>query len=64
MGRAFYSHESEDPDLDWLITNFLSERSNYIAVETESNVPYTLIQYNIYEQQNPKNDKDSGELNK
>jgi hypothetical protein len=64
MGRAFYSHESEDPDLDWLISNFLSERSDYVAVETESNVPYTLIQYNIYKNQKQKPDEDSTELNK
>jgi len=43
--RAFYPTECEDPDLDWLITTFLSERSNYIAVEAHETVPFMLIQY-------------------
>ena len=43
--RAFYPTECEDPDLDWLITTFLSERSNYIAVEAHETVPFMLIQH-------------------
>ena len=46
MGRAFYPTECEDPDLDWLINTFLSERSNYIAIEVHESVPFVLIQYN------------------
>ena len=45
--RAFYPTECEDPDLDWLITTFLSERSNYIAIEAHETVPFMLIQHKI-----------------
>ena len=43
--RAFYPTECEDPDLEWLITTFLSERSNYITVEAHESIPFMLIQY-------------------
>lgn len=33
MGRPFYPHEAEDPDLDWLVSNFLYERPNFFPVE-------------------------------
>ena len=33
MARPFYPHEVQDPDLDWLVTNFLSERPGYYVVE-------------------------------
>lgn len=42
MSRAFYSHEIDDPDLDWLITTFLSERPNYMPVDSAS-LPIVLI---------------------
>lgn len=34
MGRPFYPHEAEDPDLDWLVSNFLYERPNFFPIET------------------------------
>jgi len=33
MGRPFYPYEADDPDLDWLVSNFLYERPDYIPVE-------------------------------
>lgn len=33
MARPFYPHEADDPDLDWLVSNFLYERSEYIPIE-------------------------------
>lgn len=35
MARAFYSHETIDQDLNWLISNFLYERPNYLPVDHE-----------------------------
>ncbi len=34
MGRPFFPHEADDPDLDWLVSNFLYERPEFIPVET------------------------------
>lgn len=45
MGRPFYPHEIEDPDLDWLISNFLYERPGYVPVESGI-LPLILIPYN------------------
>ena len=42
MGRPFYPYETEDPDLDWLISNFLYERPEYYPVESGM-LPITLI---------------------
>lgn len=33
MGRAFYPSEVEDPDLDWLVSNFLYEHPDFLPVE-------------------------------
>ena len=33
MGRPFYPYEADDPDLDWLVSNFLYERPNFLPVE-------------------------------
>lgn len=44
MGRPFYSHEADDPDLDWLVTNFLYERSDYVPVENDM-LPLVLIPF-------------------
>ena len=33
MARPFYPHEIDDPDIDWLISNFLYERPDYMPVE-------------------------------
>jgi len=34
MGRPFYPHEADDPDLDWLVSTFLCERPNFVPVES------------------------------
>jgi hypothetical protein len=44
MGRPFYLNEVEDPDLDWLVTNFLYERPDFIPVETDL-LPLVLLPY-------------------
>lgn len=44
MGRPFYPHEADDPDLDWLVSNFLYERPNFYPVEVPS-LPLLLIPY-------------------
>lgn len=44
MGRPFYPHEADDPDLDWLVTNFLYERPDFIPVEADG-LPLMLIPY-------------------
>jgi hypothetical protein len=44
MGRPFYPHEADDPDLDWLVSNFLFERPNYLPVEGGT-LPLILIPY-------------------
>lgn len=45
MGRPFYPHEIEDPDLDWLVSNFLYERPGYVPVESGA-LPLILIPFN------------------
>jgi|GEM_PF-2925982 len=42
MARAFYPYETNDPDLDWLITNFLYDRPDFNAVESGV-LPIVLI---------------------
>ncbi len=44
MGRPFYLNEVEDPDLDWLVTNFLYERPDFIPVETDL-LPLVLLPF-------------------
>jgi hypothetical protein len=44
MGRPFYSHEADDPDLEWLVSNFLFERPDYMPVDTGM-LPLVLIPY-------------------
>jgi len=44
MGRPFYPSEVDDPDLDWLVSNFLYERPDFLPVETGS-LPLVLIPY-------------------
>ncbi len=44
MGRPFYPHEADDPDLDWLVSNFLYERPCYQPVEAAM-LPLVLIPY-------------------
>jgi hypothetical protein len=43
--RPFYPHEADDPDLDWLVSNFLYERPQYIPVETGM-LPLILLPFN------------------
>ncbi len=44
MARPFYPHEADDPDLDWLVSNFLYERPDYVPVEVPS-LPLLLLPY-------------------
>ncbi len=44
MGRPFYPHEADDPDLDWLVSNFLYERPDFQPVETGM-LPLVLIPF-------------------
>ena len=44
MARPFYPHEADDPDLDWLISNFLYERPDFMPVEVGM-LPLVLIPY-------------------
>jgi|LakMenEpi03Aug12_release.lakeMendotaPanAssembly.Ray.scaffolds.fasta_scaffold884123_1 hypothetical protein len=56
--RPFFPHEAEDPDLDWLVSNFLQERPNFIPVEAGS-LPIILLpyrgKYEIAKQENALN---------
>lgn len=42
MARPFYPQEADDPDLDWLVSNFLYERPEFVPVECGS-LPLVLI---------------------
>ncbi len=44
MARPFYPHEADDPDLDWLVSNFLYERPDFLPVEAGI-LPLVLIPY-------------------
>ena len=44
MARPFFPHEADDPDLDWLVSNFLYERPDYVPVDTGM-LPLVLIPY-------------------
>ena len=44
MDRVFYQSEIDDPDLEWLVSSFLSERPDFIAIES-SFIPFVLIPY-------------------
>ena len=44
MGRPFYPHEADDPDLDWLVSNFLFERPSFMPIESAS-LPLVLLPY-------------------
>jgi len=44
MGRPFFPHEADDPDLDWLVSNFLYERPDYIPVESGM-LPLVLLPF-------------------
>ena len=50
MARAFYPHEVDDPDLEWLVTTFLGEQPNYIPVEAG---PLPIILLPIHECSEP-----------
>ncbi len=51
MARPFYPNEADDPDLDWLVSNFLYERPDYLPVEAGM-LPLVLIPFT--EQENPE----------
>ena len=42
MARPFYPHEADDPDLDWLVSNFLYDRPDYLPIESGL-LPLVLI---------------------
>ena len=44
MARPFYPHEADDPDLDWLVSNFLYERPDFLPIESGM-LPILLIPY-------------------
>ena len=44
MGRAFYPSEIDDPDLDWLVSNFLYENPDFVPIETGM-LPVMLLPY-------------------
>lgn len=44
MARPFFPNEADDPDLDWLVSNFLYERPDYLPVETGM-LPLVLIPF-------------------
>lgn len=44
MARPFYPHEAEDPDLEWLVSNFLYERPEFLPVEAPA-LPLVLLPY-------------------
>lgn len=44
MARPFFPHEADDPDLDWLVSNFLYERPDFIPVETGM-LPLVLLPF-------------------
>lgn len=53
MGRPFYPNEIDDPDLDWLVSNFLSDRPDFLPVESGL-LPLILIPYIEEKQELPK----------
>ena len=57
MGRPFFPHEADDPDLDWLVSNFLYERPDFVPVETGM-LPLVLLPFR---QQGSGTDADSPE---
>jgi len=42
MASPFYPTDVDDPDLDWLVSNFLIERPDFLPVETGS-LPLMLV---------------------
>ena len=42
MARPFYPHEAKDPDLDWLVSNFLCDRPEYTPIEAGM-LPLVLV---------------------
>ena len=56
MDRAFYQSEIDDPDLEWLVSAFLSERPDFIAIES-SFIPFVLIPYIDLDLKNEEKEK-------
>lgn len=44
MGKPFYPSDVDDPDLDWLVSNFLYENPDFVPVEAGS-LPILLIPF-------------------
>ncbi len=44
MARPFYPHEADDSDLEWLVSNFLYQRPDFLPVEAPG-LPLLLIPY-------------------
>lgn len=44
MARPFLPHEADDPDLDWLVSNFLYERPDFFPVEVQG-LPLLLLPF-------------------
>lgn len=58
MARAFYPHEADDPDLDWLVSNFLYERPDYLPIESGM-LPLMLIPFKEEAMEGREDDIDS-----
>lgn len=52
MGRPFFPHEADDPDLDWLVSNFLYERPDFVPVESGM-LPLVLLPFRQQSENNP-----------
>lgn len=56
MARPFFPHEADDPDLDWLVSNFLYERPDYVPVESGM-LPLVLLPYRQVEADTEQKEK-------
>lgn len=61
MGRPFFPHEADDPDLDWLVSNFLYERPDYVPVESGM-LPLILLPYRSVSDEETKPEPDPNQL--
>lgn len=55
MGRPFFPHEADDPDLDWLVSNFLYQRPDFMPVECGM-LPLILLPYTADESESSLRD--------
>lgn len=50
MAIAFYMKDIDDPDLDYMVSNFLAENPDYMVIEgLDSNLPIVLLPYYQWE---------------